>query len=1435
MYRYCCSVLLAMLSLSLATPWCIAVAQTNCEFSKPAPDGVIPARTLFKNQAPSLVGDLVYEFLNPVQNGDRITAAVSLAFILNTADCNPILYPLGLTFRGATFPKENIQDIELAESVGIANLSFDSERLVATLAIVLPLPRGFHYSVALKHTPAAIDETTISVAVIAPGSFGKVLEGEWTPDRNQVDFGLRSLSKSLGIETALDQGREASLKVIENAYRDRFSSILEGQSFDLGAAHFSQFKIDWARWERGDQVLTALVSWPGTDASLSDALPSSAEVRIELDGRPQIRLANLEADKIKAYLADRIAGVVDTSALEDMIERFGGKTISDLPLGWLKLRNASISDTELKADVAFAIGDEVIRWVPMKVDLPANEKAFAGLVEAIGKNAAESLAAYAAKMAERTVYDQVSDFVSSHSDQAFSVFGISAKLALVPYGGSNLPPKPLVVLSSSSLGIEISNVGLLIDQGSPVFDWSSATISGLDALGAELLKQTKLGGGDLSLTVSGLRFTDGKIKGDLKGVLFRTPFIVPIELSEKDSKLSLPSLRQEMIVALQNMLSGRSIDFAGLTLANVQICPDGATGPLCGGDDIVATASVKIAELFEGAVTLKVHPTLEIKKLTVNPTGAFGGLAGIFQAGPVKVNPPTEFNPVVLTGEIEISKLFGAIPIPNVPFRYSTANGKLELTAPNEIVIPTDVPIPPWLSLAQVRIPLKKRADGQVEVTARVTLGQSYVQYIFNIDGTLTANPDAQKVSIAGKASLLTVPLYTVEGYVDFKTKEGVAKSSTPESIRDIIDLSNEIRITGTECLVSQDQHISFLFFEASGAFLIQVPPSLCGSPMPQRASSCGLKSAGGVCLKADASAGALGRATATFTAGFDLAFTVAMETKLDLILPVELKVAASKQQLRITARVPKIAKFGFVIKDPGRGADAIAKDIIDEIVEALTKPDLKLPLNFELSGGAKGSVDVSEDSDGSDADAGANQVTPNGDGSAPVKATKSGSKEPVQGGKPNVDPTPGSRPAPEVVSPPVVAPVASAEKPPEKLQDPKGDKVAKPPVGVLGRTGPVEISFDAERHVVATNTETGIVQKSSHVVAPHIVDLFQKKCFGWVEWVAGSGTSNISTGAVHAGAVVFGVREKCNDPVPYCEQGKLCAIDLVSGTVNAAVLGLGGISWSSAKNLSVSPAKATDLELSVLRGMARQQLYPNGTREPASSEWRCAVIKSEVCTLAVGWDKNGKPVLFVDNAGVMLGIEQNSLIEWAASASPDVASSMLTEAVDGTLSVVAEQDGAWLIVARKNGQAGEDKAKIVTRDKPEVPVGVVRIDSNSAEKPWKTGETRALMNYALKVMKTSADETGWMLDFLGNVGGGERLLLLSDTQTYLLTRTSEMSACRRKASREEITGRPELGLAKGDTLLAKLSDVMSLESTEWRQRGFRRNPVFALFGNDCN
>jgi hypothetical protein len=126
------------------------------------------------------------------------------------------------------------------------------------------------------------------------------------------------------------------------------------------------------------------------------------------------------------------------------------------------------------------------------------------------------------------------------------------------------------------------------------------------------------------------------------------------------------------------------------------------------------------------------------------------------------------------------------------------------LSFPTVIPIDTDIFIPPWLDLSQVRIPISANPDGSVTVGLRMTLGEHYVQYVFNIDGSFSANPKDSTVSLLGGASLLTIPLYEVNGKLDFPHTNAVSTTQTKGLLKAIIQQEGQLHISGQDCLVSQ-------------------------------------------------------------------------------------------------------------------------------------------------------------------------------------------------------------------------------------------------------------------------------------------------------------------------------------------------------------------------------------------------------------------------------------------------------------------------------------------------------------------------------------------------------------------------------------------------------------------------------------------------------
>jgi hypothetical protein len=134
---------------------------------------------------------------------------------------------------------------------------------------------------------------------------------------------------------------------------------------------------------------------------LAAVLPASAELRFS-DGLPRLSLAPLDLNKLKKLIAERVAY---PDRLAEMVQRFGNETARDLPLGWLRIRNASVTPTSLSAEFGFAIGDEDPAWERAAADLPLTKGTFSQVAAKLARAAEKSIASYVAKTATGSVYD----------------------------------------------------------------------------------------------------------------------------------------------------------------------------------------------------------------------------------------------------------------------------------------------------------------------------------------------------------------------------------------------------------------------------------------------------------------------------------------------------------------------------------------------------------------------------------------------------------------------------------------------------------------------------------------------------------------------------------------------------------------------------------------------------------------------------------------------------------------------------------------------------------------------------------------------------------------------------------------------------------------------------------------------------------------------
>ncbi|CAO3433897.1 hypothetical protein [Azospirillum endophyticum] len=1387
-------------------------AQTACERDHPRRPDDPPTDVSYGVGRGAFVSRLIADLVNPAVEGDQVFADFSLSFTVEASHCpRPISFPLGLTFRHARFLLSNPVAVSVPTSMGIANVVFDPDRLSATLVSVLPPPPFLQYRVSLKTASANVTGTTIDVELIAPDSLGIVARGEWILDQFAPDFGLRGLAEQLSGQRLSFARDSAAVKAEFVAQTKRvFEGWIAHQTIDIGHAKISGLSLDWDRWGRGDKVLSGDLTWPGTTPELAAVLPASTELRFS-DGLPRLSPAPLDLNKLKKLIADQVAErVAHPERLVEMVRRFGNETARDLPLGWLKIRNANVTPTLLSAEFGFAIGDEDPIWRSATADLPLTSAAFSQIVAKLAQAAEKSIASYVANKATNEAYEQVLKFLDHHKADKFPVFGLSVTLTPVVPKDGILPPKPIVQLSAAASRVTITNVGITVDGDKPIFDWTAATVEGMPALQAAILKESGLADTDFGFQIKSLSFSGGAFTGQITGSLLDIPFEAPFAISEGQKTLALPNANQIIVPALRKAVAGKSLSISGLTLSDIDFCPGG-----CDGNRISARARVKVAEYFEGSVTLGVSPKISLENLALAAGPALTAFTSL-PTGLVTINPPTQFNPLVVDGVIKISQLFGAIPVPDIPFRYLARTGKLEIAFPTVIAIDTDVPIPPWLNLSQVRIPVGKSASGIIEIGVRMTLGQHYVQYIFNVDGTLRANPKERKVDLSGEAALLTVKLFSANGTVDFSEKRMRFDAQTRGELAKILTLNSEMTVDGQACMASQQQKVKFLFLGIDGSLIIQVPPDLCGSSLPRAAAGCGIGGSGGVCVSGQASAGALGNnAEATLSGNFDLKFNLILKTSVAGV--ADLKIEGNENRLGVSGRILNKIKFSFPVPHPNANSDKVIKEIIDQLLNFDLK-DLKLPRKIELSvGGGNVKVDVADDNSTVEDDGGSE--------SAP----------PARNGQPRADGTPASQ---------GTAGTLNAQPP---LGKDKGQTLGDgakrqpvPEVSNIGKKGPIRITFDEQRRLVATNTETGVVTRSADPVDLANVELSKTACFGWVTWVTANPLTNAAPEASLADGWIFGMQSGCAPPTPItCPAGTMCAVGLRNGGAGSGPLDLGALKWPSAARILSRPDLANDLEYGLMRAKARARLFPQKSLVRVDGEWRCAVPDRDSCKAAVEWI-DSVPVAFVSAIGSTFALADGSLLKWAAIQSDKTLAQFFGETDTSDLRVLGQAAEGWLI--RRTQM--QDKRVVtllsfVRSDGSTVPVEADNALHPPGQNPWEVGKTNRLLDQAAQMIGRSKTDGTWHIDDPGKTMGGSRLLLVSDTDIILLSApesagTDDPNICRRETTVAKASPHSTMSAAHGSTLTAKLHDLITMEPDAWRERGLRVNPVLSLFGNSC-
>ena len=198
------------------------------------------------------------------------------------------------------------------------------------------------------------------IDIMGPLPFKNIggLSASWKLDSNQPDFGLRDFVIKLGVVLS-DQADAAAIKdKMMAAVRSKIDRFLNEQHFDVGPIHVASLAADWARWDRGDHVLIAALDWITSDPQFAAVLPTSAELRFDRDGNPDVRLPPLDTAKFRDLLAAEVAArLPDASVLNQIVESFGDVAAQSIPSGWLRLRFAVLTTNSLKAEVSFSIAE----------------------------------------------------------------------------------------------------------------------------------------------------------------------------------------------------------------------------------------------------------------------------------------------------------------------------------------------------------------------------------------------------------------------------------------------------------------------------------------------------------------------------------------------------------------------------------------------------------------------------------------------------------------------------------------------------------------------------------------------------------------------------------------------------------------------------------------------------------------------------------------------------------------------------------------------------------------------------------------------------------------------------------------------------------------------------------------------------------------------
>ena len=491
------------------------------------------------------------------------------------------------------------------------------------------------------------------------------------------------------------------------------------------------------------------------------------------------------------------------------------------------------------------------------------------------------------------------------------------------------------------------------------------------------------------------------------------------------------------------------------------------------------------------------------------------------------------------------------------------------------------------------------------------------------------------------------------------------------------------------------------------------------------------------------------------------------------------------------------MATFSFVIPRPDEKSDQAIRRILDQILEALKHPKLR----FLLVGGGEVEVDGAVDGDSS---------------------SRPGPPGPPPGA---VGPPPGS---PDPPSPRTVTAGPPAPRPQQST------------LSVLGKTGPIQITFDEQRRLVATNTDAGAVTRSADPVDAASVELSKASCFGWVTWVAATPLTNAAPEASLADGWIFGMQPGCTLPASItCPANAMCAAGLKNGGAGSGPLDLGAMKWPSAARIASQPNLATDLEYRLMRAKARARLFPQRDLVPVNGEWRCAVPEGDSCKAAVEWTASG-PVAFASVIGSTFTLNEGSLLKWAAVQPDKAPAKFFAETDTSDLRVLGQAVEGWLV---QRTQTKDERAvtslSSVRSAGGEVPVEAIGPLRSPGQNPWEAGRTSRLLEQAAQSIGRSKATGTWHIDDPGRIAGGSRILLTSATDIILLSTpesagAASLAICRRETTVAKASAHPAMLAARGPTLTAKLYDLITMDPDTWRQRGLKVNPVLSLFGNSC-